>query len=86
MRFRTGLLLVVAVSVLAFAQAANAKTFRYATTGDILGLDPHSNNEGPTNTMKGNIYGRLVHRTPDMSLEPDLAVKWEKLDEVTWRP
>lgn len=85
MRFRTGLLLVVAVSVMAFAQAANAKTFRYATTGDILGLDPHSNNEGPTNTMKGNIYGRLIHRKPDLSLEPDLAVKWEKLDEVTWR-
>ena len=54
--------------------AADAKTFRYSTTGDILGLDPHMNNEGPTNTMKSNVFGRLIHRLPDLSLEPDLAM------------
>jgi len=64
---------------------AQEKVFRYATTGDILGLDPHNNNEGPTNTMKSNIYGRLIHRLPDLSLEPDLATEWERLDELTWR-
>jgi len=68
------------------ASAADAKTFHYSTTGDILGLDPHANNEGPTNTMKGNIYGRLLHRLPDLSLEPDLATAWELGDDgVTWR-
>jgi len=67
------------------AGLAEAKTFRYATTGDVLGLDPHANNEGPTNTMKGNLYGRLLHRKADLSLEPDLATKWEKLDATTWR-
>ena len=66
-------------------QSVAAKTVRYATTGDILGLDPHSNNEGPTNTMKGNIYGRLVHRKPDLTLEPDLATSWERVDDTTWR-
>ncbi|MGI9508464.1 MAG: ABC transporter substrate-binding protein, partial [Geminicoccaceae bacterium] len=65
--------------------AADAKTFRYSTTGDILGLDPHMNNEGPTNTMKSNVYGRLIHRLPDLSLEPDLATEWERIDDVTWR-
>ncbi|MGI9490524.1 MAG: ABC transporter substrate-binding protein [Geminicoccaceae bacterium] len=65
--------------------AVDAKTFRYSTTGDILGLDPHANNEGPTNTMKSNIYGRLIHRLPDLSLEPDLATEWERVDDVTWR-
>ena len=48
---------------LGLSATVNAKTFRYATTGDILGLDPHANNEGPTNTMKGNIYGRTVSYT-----------------------
>ena len=67
------------------AGIAEAKTFRYATTGDVLGLDPHANNEGPTNTMKGNLYGRLLHRKADLSLEPDLATKWEKIDATTWR-
>ena len=29
---------------LGLSATVNAKTFRYATTGDILGLDPHANN------------------------------------------
>ena len=72
-------------AVLVTASGVDAKTFRYATTGDILGLDPHANNEGPTNAMKGNIYGRLIHRKPDLSLVPDLATSWERLDDTTWR-
>ncbi len=79
------LLAAAAAVILGSGAAVQAKTFRYATTGDILGLDPHANNEGPTNTMKGNIYGRLVHRKPDLSLEPDLATKWDRVDETTWR-
>lgn len=79
------LVAVVGLAVVA-ASPTDAKTFRYSTTGDILGLDPHANNEGPTNTMKGNIYGRLIHRLPDLSLEPDLATDWELGDDgVTWR-
>ncbi|MGH6885167.1 MAG: ABC transporter substrate-binding protein, partial [Geminicoccales bacterium] len=75
-----------AAALLTSPAVAQEKVFRYATTGDILGLDPHANNEGPTNTMKGNIYGRLLHRLPDLSLEPDLATEWELGDDgVTWR-
>ncbi len=86
MRLRKGLFAAAALAaVVGFAATGEAKTFRYATTGDILGLDPHANNEGPTNTMKGNIYGRLVHRQPDLSLEPDLATEWNRLDDTTWR-
>ena len=48
--FKKLILMGVAVTL---AGIAEAKTFRYATTGDVLGLDPHANNEGPTNTMKG---------------------------------
>ena len=82
---KTGSALVALAATAMISMAADAKTFRYSTTGDILGLDPHSNNEGPTNTMKGNIYGRLLHRLPDLSLEPDLATEWERVDETTWR-
>ena len=35
--------------------------------------------------MKSNIYGALVHRKPDLSIVPDLAVSWEKRDDLTWR-
>lgn len=75
----------LSAAILASVTGATAKEFRYATTGDILGLDPHANNEGPTNTMKGNIYGRLIHRKPDLSLVPDLATSWERLNDTTWR-
>ncbi|MEX2629607.1 MAG: ABC transporter substrate-binding protein [Tistlia sp.] len=86
MRLRTGLWTAAALAaVAAFATTGEAKTFRYATTGDILGLDPHINNEGPTNTMKGNVYGGLLHRKPDLSLEPELATEWERIDDTTWR-
>jgi peptide/nickel transport system substrate-binding protein len=79
------LLAALAAAAIGSGAAVHAKTFRYATTGDILGLDPHANNEGPTNTMKGNIYGRLIHRKPDLSLEPDLATRWDRVNETTWR-
>ena len=81
---RTGSLLVAVSAFVLMSTVADAKTFRYSTTGDILGLDPHMNNEGPTNTMKSNVYGRLIHRLPDLSLEPDLATEWERVDDTTW--
>ena len=62
-----------------------AKTFRYAATGDILGLDPHGNNEALTNAMKGNIYEGLVVRGWDLSLRPGLATTWTAVDPTTWR-
>jgi peptide/nickel transport system substrate-binding protein len=61
MRRELSLLAAVgAVALLSWPAVAQEKVFRYATTGDILGLDPHVNNEGPTNTMKDNSYGRLA--------------------------
>ncbi len=65
--------------------AAEAKTFRYSTSGDILGLDPYTNNEGPTNTMKNNFYEGLIHRSYDLSLHPALATDWKQTDPLTWR-
>jgi peptide/nickel transport system substrate-binding protein len=83
---RSSLLLAsVAVFAMAsFGASAQERVFRYATTGDILGLDPHMHNHGTTNAVKGMIYGALVHRKYDLTLEPDLAESWEMVDEVTW--
>ncbi|MCC7276459.1 MAG: ABC transporter substrate-binding protein, partial [Alphaproteobacteria bacterium] len=41
---------------------ADARTFRFSTSGDVNGLDPHLNNETPTNAMKHNLYEALVYR------------------------
>jgi peptide/nickel transport system substrate-binding protein len=71
---------------LAFATLPAAATpFRYATANDILGLDPHTNNHGVTNTMKMNIYEPLVRRLPDGGLAPALAERWELVNPTTWR-
>ena len=64
---------------------AQAKEFRYSTSGDVLGLDPYTNNEGPNNTMKNNFYEGLIHRSYDLSLHPALATDWKQTDPLTWR-
>lgn len=74
----------VAAILAAGTGVADAKTFRYSTTGDILGLDPYTNNEGPTNTMKSNIYEGLIHRSFDLALKPGLATEWAQVDPLTW--
>jgi peptide/nickel transport system substrate-binding protein len=73
-----------AMALVSFSAFAQERVFRYATTGDILGLDPHMHNHGTTNAVKGMIYGALLHRKYDLSLEPDLAESWDMVDDVTW--
>ena len=63
---------------------AEAKAFRYSTSGDVLGLDPYTNNEGPNNAMKDNFYEGLIHRSHDLSLHPALATDWKQTDPLTW--
>ncbi len=64
---------------------AQGTTFTWATANDILGLDPHANNHGVTNTMKENIYEPLVKRQPDGGVRPALAERWEQPNPTTWR-
>ena len=46
----TGLMAVAAL--LSTTALANAETLRWARAGDALTLDPHSQNEGPTHTIR----------------------------------
>ncbi|MGE0723656.1 MAG: ABC transporter substrate-binding protein [Alphaproteobacteria bacterium] len=73
------------VLALAATGTPEAKTFRYSTSGDVNGLDPHLNNETPTNAMKMNIYEGLVYRTHEMALEPALATEWRQVEPTLWR-
>lgn len=70
--------LTVSALALTAPLAANAENvLRWTSQGDALTLDPHSQNEGPTNSMNGQIYESLVTRGPDLALEPELAESWE---------
>jgi peptide/nickel transport system substrate-binding protein len=76
---------VALAALLAFAGAAEAKnTLRWASQGDALTLDPHAQNEGPTNAMSEEIHEPLVKRDKDLKKEPALAVSWKPLEGDGW--
>jgi peptide/nickel transport system substrate-binding protein len=64
---------------------ADSRTFRWASAGDILTMDPHSQNEGLNNPMMDHVYEPLVSRDKVMGLEPCLALSWQQVDASTMR-
>ena len=70
----TGLLAVSAL--LSTTTLANAETLRWARAGDALTLDPHAQNEGPTHTMRHQMYEPLIIRNTSGAFEPALATSW----------
>jgi peptide/nickel transport system substrate-binding protein len=69
----------------ATAGAAEAKnTLRWASQGDALTFDPHSQNEGPTNAANSQVYEPLIQRNARLEKEPGLAVSWRLVNPTTW--
>jgi len=67
------------------ARSTQAQTLRWATQGDSLTMDPHSQNEGLTNNMNGLVYERLIKRDRQLGLTPGLAVSWRQISPLVWR-
>ena len=55
---------------------ASAETLRWARSGDALTLDPHSQNEGPTHTVRHQMYEPLIIRDTTGAFEAALATDW----------
>ncbi len=66
----------LAALLLMTTPASAENVLRWTSQGDALTLDPHSQNEGPTNAMNGTIYEALVTRDAAMALQPELAESW----------
>jgi peptide/nickel transport system substrate-binding protein len=78
--------MVVAVLLSAASlDPASAQTLRWASQGDPLTLDPHSQNEGLTNNINGQIYERLVKRDRQLNIVPHLATQWRQVSPLLWR-
>jgi peptide/nickel transport system substrate-binding protein len=77
--------LSAAIAAAMLTATADAKTFRWASQGDILTMDPHSQNEGLNNSMADHIYEPLVNRGKTMALEPSLAISWSAVNPSTMR-
>ncbi len=67
-----------------FAAAASAQTLRWASQGDALTMDPHSQNETLTNSMNGQVYETLVTRDRTLAIVPGLATGWEQPTPLLW--
>lgn len=79
------LALAAAMLALPASIPAGAKTFRMATTSDAGTLDPHSNNAFSTYLVVGQVYESLTRRAPDLSVGPELALRWEQVEPTRWR-
>src|SRR5262245_6604170 len=65
------------------AGTANARTVKWARSGDGLTLDPHAQNESPTTNLNRQIYEPLVERDISGKLVPTLAVSWRLTEDPT---
>ena len=77
--------LIAAAVALAATLPVAAKTLRWSSQGDILTMDPHSQNEGLNNSVSDLIYEPLVTRGKDLKIEPCLATSWQALSPTVMR-
>src|SRR5436189_3802199 len=71
-------------AALAAASAVEAKTFKWANSGDVSSMDPYARQETFLLTFTQNIYDPLVRRDKNLKIEPALATKWGQIDKNTW--
>ena len=84
-RSRRGLAITVLVCAgLSAAFGANARTFRWASSGDVLSLDPYGRQEMFQLSFTANVYEPLVRRDKNLKLEAALATKWGRIDPTHW--
>jgi peptide/nickel transport system substrate-binding protein len=82
---RGALVGLVVAAGLVLAGAAHAKTFRYATLGDLRSLDPMALQETFTLATQGAVYEALVRTNEKLAFEPSLAVSWSQPSPTVWR-
>jgi peptide/nickel transport system substrate-binding protein len=75
----------VAATVAVSPAVVSAKTFKWASQGDILTLDPHSQNEGLNIAANLYVYEPLIAYDENFKLVPSLALSWEQVDPLTMR-
>ena len=80
-----------ALSACAVALAAagvtsvSANPLRWASAGDPQTMDPHSQNEGLTNSVNSQVYEFLLIRDKELKPGAGLATEWKQIDELTWQ-
>jgi len=76
---------LVALVLVAWGPAAEAKKFRWSSQGDYQSADPHAVNDGLGNSINGMVYEPLVMRGRNLELIPALAVAWRQTSSTSWQ-
>src|SRR6185312_9563324 len=80
------LCLIAIVALMAALPAqGEAKTLRMAYDADPTSLDPHEQLASATLQLSHLLFDPLVRFDNNLKLQPRLATKWEKIDELTTR-
>lgn len=82
---RRSLLAAGAATLAPQARAQDQRALSIAFPADPRSLDPMFRDGGIEGSIQRHIFDTLVHRRPDMSLEPWLARSVEQVDPTTWR-
>lgn len=75
---RRTMIAIAIAAACALPSIGQAKTFRWASQGDILTFDPHSQNEGMTIAANSYVYEPLVAYDKDFKVVPALATEWTR--------
>ncbi len=73
------------VALLAGVATSQATTLRMADDADPVSLDPHEQLSGGTLQLSHMTFDPLVRWNKDLTFEPRLAEKWERIDNLTVR-
>ena len=79
------LVLCCCLALLCVAGTAGAKTLRMALDADPTSLDPHVQLSGGMLQYSHMVFDPLVRWDKSMQIEPRLAEKWERIDDLTMR-
>lgn len=85
MKTRILRVILAAAALTALTINAEAKTFRWASDGDVSSMDPYAREETFLMAFDQNFYEPLIRRDRHMKLEPGLATHWTQIDPTTWR-
>jgi peptide/nickel transport system substrate-binding protein len=79
------LALGLALSMTLGSAGAEAKTFTWTASLDVMSMDPYSTNNSFTNSFMNNVYEGLVRFNEKVEIEPALAESWQNLSPTVWR-
>lgn len=82
---RSFCLIAIALAALSATSPAQAKTLRMAYDSDPTSLDPHEQLAAATLQLSHLLFDPLLRFRKDLTLEPRLATRWEKIDDLTTR-